>query len=96
MEDSIQRNHVLVRGAITGPFEERRHLRLPSRIYGVLLHIFEAAMKIVGFKIADQQTIVSQKERVITPAGLTKRIQHLWPDRSMMRFIFVELFGLYL
>ncbi len=91
MKDLLKRNHIVICTAWHG-LKKRRHLRLPSLIDFTIFHRSTAFLKVIGFKVTNQQAVRPEEERVIAPASLAQSIQHLGPDASVALSVFVEPF----
>ena len=93
MKDFFQRKHIVICAALLYYLEKRRHLRLPSRVDGMLLHRSASPNKIRCLEIADQQAVWSQEQGIVMPSGLVQSVQHLRPHMSMALFVLVQPFG---
>src|ERR1039458_978626 len=91
MKDLCEREHIVVGGALRKGFEKRRHLRLPTRVDGVVFHARGALLEVLGLQIADEQAVRPQKQRVVAPSGLAQRIQHFRPHVGVARLVLLHL-----
>ena len=73
--------------------EERRHLGLPARVDLGRVHRALRGLEVVGLDVADQQPVLAQEQRVVAPAGLAQRVEHLRPDRAVARPVLLEPIG---
>jgi hypothetical protein len=83
VEDLLEEQEPLVGSPPGQPGEERGHLRLPP---GVDLGGGHAGLRrgeVVRLDVADEQAVVAQEERVVAPAGVAQRGQHVRPHRAV-------------
>src|SRR3954453_13436838 len=73
--------------------EERRHVRLPARIDVRGVHGRGRGLEVLRLEVADQQPVPAQEERVVAPAGLVERVEHLGPDGPVALAVLVDAFG---
>jgi hypothetical protein len=92
VKDFFEGEDTIVHGAIAEGLEEFGHLRLPSRVHGMLFHGGGAFLEIIGFKIADQEATWAEKDGVIPPTGLAERVEHLRPYVGMTFFVLRHFF----
>src|SRR5580658_10859711 len=92
MEDFFERKQIIIRTGVAELLKEGRHLGLPARVDGVVLHAGSGAGEIVGFKVADQEAVGAEEERVVAPAGGAQGVEHLWPHAGVAGFVFFEFF----
>src|SRR5918999_6618403 len=70
--------------------EERRHLRLPPGVHFPGVHRGEGCLEVIAFQVPHQQPVVPEEERVVAPARLAKRLQHLRPHLAVPRAVLVQ------
>src|SRR5918999_1446698 len=63
--------------------EQPGHLRLPACIHVRLLHRLKGCVEVLTLEVADEEAVVTEKERVVPPAGTSQRVEHLGPDRAV-------------
>lgn len=80
-------------GTTVERLKKRRHVCLPARINGLVLHAGDCGCKIGGFEVADEETIVTQKERVIVPSVTCQGGEHFGPDGLVACFVLCEAVG---
>ena len=91
VEDLFEGEHVFV--GVAGGLEEGSHFRLPACVDWIELHECVGASEVVGFKIANEEAVGAEKERVIMPAGAAESVEHLGPDLGVATLVFVEHVG---
>jgi hypothetical protein len=82
--------HGVVYFAACPQFKKRRHLRLPTDVNQVVLHISAAFLKIHRFKVANEQAIGAEEKRVVAPTRIAKSIEHFRPDFRMTCFVLIH------
>src|SRR6185437_6212066 len=70
--------------------EERGHLGLPARVDLRRFHRALCRLEVLGLAVADQHAVLAQEERVVGPAGLAERREHLGPDGPMTLAVLAE------
>jgi hypothetical protein len=93
MKHFLQREHSAIRRNAWRIHKEAGHLPLPASVNLPLRHEAARTLEVFGFEIADQQAIGAEKERVVTPAGFTQGLLHLFPDGTMAPLIFFNALG---
>ena len=53
-------------------------------------HAGERLIEVGCLEVSDEQPVVSQEQRVISPSGLTQSIQHVGPHSLMARLVFFD------
>src|SRR5437016_7419112 len=75
--------------------EERSHFALPAFVHVARAHVSKRRFEIVRLRVADQEAIRVQEQRVIAPPGLSQRT-HFGPDSLVAALVFLEPFRLHL
>src|SRR5918992_1509847 len=70
--------------------EERRHLRLPPGVHVPGVHRGEGCLEVIAFQVPHQQPVVPEEQRVVAPARLAKRLQHLRPHLAVPRAVLIQ------
>src|SRR5262245_31883667 len=83
VEDLLEPLEHAIRGTSARVLEEGRHLALPARVHVAARHLGKRALEALGLEVAEQQTVGAQEERVVVPAAVAQRREHLGPDAAM-------------
>src|SRR4051812_42543674 len=73
--------------------EVLRHVGLPARVDVALLHRADGALEALRLEVADEQPVLAQEQRVVGPAGLAQRVEHLRPDLAVAGLVLVQRLG---
>src|SRR6478672_8753234 len=79
VEDLLQLEEAGVWGGAAEVFEQVAHLGLPERVDLPRLHAGHGSVEVIGLEVPDEETVLPQEERVVAPAVLLQRVQHLRP-----------------
>jgi len=72
------------------------HLSLPTFIDLAASHTRACPFKVFGFEVPDQQSVRTQKQRVVVPSRLAQSREHLRPHAAVAGFVFLQPFRSYL
>ena len=89
MEDLKLGMHALIRWTTTEAAEELCHLGLPSGVHFGGLHRGLSGWEVLTLEIADKGAVITEKQRVIAPAGPPQGLEHLWPYFGVAPDIFL-------
>ena len=96
MENLFERFHSAI-GQGTGRLHKKTsHFSLPTFIDFAACHAGTSPVKVLGFKVPDQQSIWTQEQRVVVPSRLAQSRQHLWPHAPVAGLVFIQPFLFYL
>ena len=70
------------------------HLSLPTFIDLAASHTRACPFKVFGFEVPDQQSVRTQKQRVVVPSRLAQSREHLRPHAAVAGFVFLQPFRL--
>src|SRR4051794_30321802 len=73
--------------------EVLRHVRLPAGVDVARVHRRHRALEALGLEVADEQPVLAQEQRVVRPARLAQRVQHLRPDLAVAGLVLVQPLG---
>src|SRR5689334_22673309 len=76
VEDLREGPHLVVRMDPLGDLEESGHLLLPALVDLPGGHPRTCLFKIRRLHVADEQPVITQKERIIVPARFPQRLKH--------------------
>src|SRR6185437_10305530 len=88
VEDLFDPGEGLVRRA--AGHEEPGHLGLPAAVDAGRRHRGERGLVVAGFQVADEQAVTGEEDRVVAPAGLAQRGQHLRPHFAVPLAVLVQ------
>src|SRR4029077_2636324 len=90
MKDLFERSHRLVWQQSLRLNKKARHLSLPAFVHFTASHSGARFLETVGFQISHPEPIQPEEKQIVIPAGLLQGFLHLWPNRAMAFFVFLN------